>query len=133
MLRGQFLHQSLDADALCCPHAFYAFVYPLFIYGGCAIQMLGGVENAFFDGWVDFLHHGQQVQAYFVTSVFILQIGAVRYVILPYAVQITDDFFSFQAKQRTYDVPVFGRIPRNPLMPVPRIRFSRRVSTLSSW
>ena len=38
---------------LCCPHAFYAFVYPLFIYGGCAIQMLGGVENAFFDGWVD--------------------------------------------------------------------------------
>ena len=41
------------------------------------IQMLGGIENAFFDGWVDFLHHGQQVQAYFVTSVFILQIGAV--------------------------------------------------------
>ena len=71
------------------------------------IQMLGGIENAFFDGWVDFLHHGQQVQAYFVTSVFILQIGAVRYVILPYAVQITDDFFSFQAKQGTYDVPVF--------------------------
>lgn len=75
--------------------------------------MLGGVENAFFDGWVDFLHHGQQVQAYFVTSVFILQIGAVRYVILPYAVQITDDFFAFQAKQRTYDVPVFGAYSRN--------------------
>ena len=70
--------------------------------------MLGGIENAFFDGRVDFLHHGQQVQAYFVTSVFIQQIGAVRYVILPYAVQITDDFFAFQAKQRTYDVPVFG-------------------------
>jgi len=31
----------------------------------------------------DLLHHGKQVQAYFVAGIFVLQIGAVRHVGLP--------------------------------------------------
>ena len=46
------------------------------------------------------LHHGKQVQAYFVAGIFVLQIGAVRHVGLPDTFQITDDFLSVQAERR---------------------------------
>ena len=39
-------------------------------------QMLCRFEDAFLDGGVYLLHHGKQVQAYFVAGIFVLQIGA---------------------------------------------------------
>ena len=45
--------------------------------------MLCRFEDAFLDGGVYLLHHGKQVQAYFVAGIFVLQSGAVRHVGLP--------------------------------------------------
>lgn len=70
--------------------------------------MFGCIENTFFDGRIDFLHHGEQVKPYFITGIFILQIGAVCYIVLSCAVQVINNFFAVQTKERAYDVLVLG-------------------------
>lgn len=77
--------------------------------------MLCRFEDAFLDGGVYLLHHGKQVQAYFVAGIFVLQIGAVRHVGLPDTFQITDDFLSVQAEQGADYMSVSGAYAPQPV------------------
>ena len=58
------------------------------------------------DGRVDFLHQGQEVQAYLVARVFVLQVGAVGDVRLALAVEVVQEVIAREAEQGADDVAV---------------------------
>lgn len=110
----------------------FGFVYYLIIYSSYIIQVIACFYQTVFDRRIYFLHQWEQVEADFIAGIFVFQIGAVCYEVLSDLLQVADDFFPVDAEQRTYDCSVSGRIPNKPVMPVPRMRLSSIVSTLSS-
>lgn len=92
--RRRFLQQGADLYPLVCHYPLLGFFYTFIIYNGGIIQVSGRFKNTFFYCGIYFLHHGQQVQPYFVPGIFVLKISAVRDVGLPDAFKIAYDFLA---------------------------------------
>ena len=57
------------------------------------------------------MHKRKEIEPDFVTGIFVFQIGTVCYIILSDALQIMNDVFPVDAKQRPHDCSVAGADP----------------------